>query len=148
MTNSLIVKKITLSISLLLYIGSLIYPAFCTINSCYENLGIILLFFGGIAFFQGGAGLIWLGNPILFYSWIKIKNEKKSLIGSGIATALCISFLFFKNVPNPGTCGSFLEPMPCGDLEITEIKLGYILWAASAGVLFAGNCLRFLLRKN
>lgn len=93
------------------------------------------------------AGLLWLANPVLFYSWIKIKDIKHSLIGSGFVVGLCLLFILFKKTPNPGVCGSFLEPMPCSDIEITEIKLGYVLWLLSAIVLFIGNCIRYILNK-
>lgn len=146
--NSSDIKKFTLTSSVTLYAASLVFPAYCTIYECAEHLGFILLFAGSASVLNGGAGLLWLANPIIFYSWAKIKNEKESLILSGVAAILCLSFLFFDKVPNPSSLGHFLDPTSTAKLEITKIKPGYIFWAASAVVMFIGNCLRYTFSKK
>ena len=85
-------------------------------------------------------GMVWLANPILFFSWIKFKNKPKtSLVSSIITLILMLSFLLFDEVVNN----------EAGVPEkITSIKLGYWLWVSSAFIMVIGNAFLFYKKKK
>ncbi|RYY30328.1 MAG: hypothetical protein EOP46_21490 [Sphingobacteriaceae bacterium] len=90
-----------------------------------------VLLTGWAGFYLGGPMLTWFANPLLFLSWITIYNWRPaSLITSLLATAICISFLFFNEIYNHNI--EFTG-------KITDIKLGYWLWTSSAFVMLIGN---------
>jgi len=94
------------------------------------SLGWGLLLFGwlGVPF----GYIMWLANPLLFSSWYYylFKKYDKSLIMSGIAFILMVSFLFCKEV----VVGD--SPMFA---RITGYGIGYLLWVLSSVFTITSN---------
>ena len=84
--------------------------------------------------------MIWLANPILLISWIRIKKrEKQSLIFSSISLITMLSFLLFDEI--------ILNES--GALSrITSYGLGYWLWVSSAFIMVMGNGFLFYKKKK
>ncbi len=100
------------------------------------------MIFGGFAAPEGGAPLTWLANPVLWFSWIKIKNLRLSFIGSFISTAISFTFMLFDTVKNGATCGGTDGEVSSCDTQIEGYGLGYFFWLASSIILLIGNYLR------
>lgn len=77
-----------------------------------------------------GSDKTWWVNPLLFLSWILIRNTEVSDKLSLISTILAASFLLFGSVidDEAGHCNT-----------ITSYKLGYWLWLASSLTMLIGN---------
>jgi len=126
--------------SISLYLISLTLPAFCLGQlSCDENIGIQILAFGGLVLFSDPIGLIWLANPILWLAWYLAWHRTNSFQLSTLVTILMLSFLLFQTAPNYMWCGGFLEQNTCPNMSIEHLGSGYIIWLASAIILFIGN---------
>ena len=121
-------KKILL-ISIGLFIISLTQKAYCTESLCADSLAVFIM--GPLGFAFPFATLVWLANPILLISWIKIyKNRKESLIASFLATLIALSFLLFNKIVDD-EAGHYRN--------IIGYQSGYWLWVLSSGVMFIGN---------
>lgn len=128
-----LLKKIVVAVSGLLLLVSL------TQNIYYvEGMKSSLGSFGAVAFLLGwfglyGAGISWLANPLLFFSWISIfSNIKRAKIFGLLAMLFSLSFLLFDEiVANEGGTKS----------KIVAYGIGYWFWIGSTitnffGVLF------------
>ena len=114
-------KKIFLTISVVLFITSLTQKCYCTTTACADSIMVFLL--GWAATVSGGAGFVWIANPLLFASWLLLKkNLKTSMFLSVFAALLSLSFLLFDSV---------LDNEAGQKHEITSYRPGYWLWTAS-----------------
>ena len=107
------------------------------------SYGIALVFWGALNTLDGGMGLIWLANPLLWFSWRKRSNLRLSLLTSAIATFICLSFLLFDGYTS--SCGNIWSSTTC-EVQITCYGWGYYLWIASFAVFLLGQCLKCRLR--
>jgi hypothetical protein len=137
--------KITLWISACLYTFSLFFSGFSTTDiQNNQEVGILLVLFGWYDIFGSGAGYVWLANPIIWGSWLTIRNPKKSFIFALVAFSLMLLFAFSKSVRIAEPCGSWLESSDCPEVSISDLRLGYYLWLASAVTSVFGNLFRML----
>lgn len=89
---------------------------------------------GWISVFSGTVA--WLGNPLLFASWVALFN--KALRAAGLFAAVALGFML-----------SFLLNRTIIDSEapsyarITGYGLGYWLWLSSAATVVIGTCGHF-----
>lgn len=128
-------RTVILSLSILTFIISLTQECYCTISECDDSIMAFLLGFFGIL-----SGVVsWFANPALFYSWIHIKNNKKSTRFSLLALFLAGIFLIYRKV-------GFGEARHIN--EIISYGLGYWLWLFSIGIIFFGNLLIGRKLKN
>jgi uncharacterized membrane protein len=134
-------RKKLLIFSVGIFLLSLTQKTYCTNDDCGEFWsGFLLLIFGWLGAFVGGAGVCWIANPLLILSWIFInKKIKTSIILSGISTTFTIAFLFFNEImiDEAGNYG-----------EITGYKLGYWLWNSSALLTFIGSIMILLKHER
>lgn len=132
--------RVTLVLSAIFFFISLTQMSFCTNGRC-QNDGLTNLLMGWFTVFMlYPIGIVWLANPILFFSWIKLnKKPKTSLVSSVISLILMLSFLLFDKVVN-NEAG---VPQ-----KITAIKLGYWLWVSSAFIMVIGNAFLFYKKKK
>ena len=143
MKNSIINKNIIRTTSILsvtFFLISLTQMSFCANGRC-QNDGLTNLLMGWFTIFMlYPIGMVWLANPILFFSWIIFnKKLKTSLVSSVISLLLMLSFLLFDKVVNN----------EAGIPEkITSIKLGYWLWVSSAFIMVLGNAFLFYKKKK
>ncbi len=126
-------SKLFLTISIIFFLVSLTQKAFCVNNDC-EYYGFLALIYGFFGFFDGGAGITWLANPIILVSWITF-NKKKSIYFNLAAFILGISFLFFEQILM-GTNNKYGQ--------ITNYELGYYLWLLSFLTMLIGNIFDYI----
>ena len=134
-------KKIILTISIIIYIISLTQEGFCTNIAGHCAKGFMYLLVGWLGVFMlHSPAMVWLANPILLFSWIRIKKkEKQSLIFSSISLITMLSFLLFDEI--------ILNES--GALSrITSYGLGYWLWVSSAFIMVLGNGFLFYKKKK
>lgn len=137
--------KITLWISISLYVLSLFFSGFSTSGiQKNDDIGLFLVLFGWYDVFGGNAGYTWLANPVLWGAWLVIRDPKKSFVFGLIASTIMLLFAFSRTIKSPVPCGSWLESSDCPHLTITKLYLGYYLWIASAIVSVSGNSFRIL----
>lgn len=137
--------KITLWISISLYVSSLFFPGFSTDGpQKNDDIGIILVVFGWYDVFGNGAGYVWFANPLIWFAWSTIRNPKRSVIFGLCAFTLMLLFAFSKSITRTGPCGSWLEPSDCSQVSISALHVGYYLWIASAVAFVSGNFIRIL----
>ena len=134
-------KKISLSVSILIFLLSLTQPAFYIGRSDPDgwsnSLGLLLMGWSGALF--GGAGLSWLAHPFLLLSWIFfLKKPKMSLLFNFIAIIFSASFLLFHTIISD-EAGNYSV--------ITERKTGYWLWLTSIIMLFIFNLVLLYLER-
>jgi hypothetical protein len=127
-------KKITLILSIGLYLISLTQKSYCTVvgGTCEYFTGLLNLIFGWFGIFKlHFPAFPWLANPILFISWIFFKkNPKISLILSCIVFPLMLSFLLVDEIiVNDGSTTSI----------INFYGLGYWFWVLSSFIMLIGN---------
>lgn len=143
MNNRLL--KIMLWISISLYVLSLFFSGFSTSGiQKNDDIGIFLVLFGWYDVFGSSAGYTWLANPVLWGSWLIIRDPKKAFVFGFIAITIMLLFAFSRTIKSPGPCGSWLESSDCPQVTITKLYLGYYLWLASATVSVLGNLFRIL----
>ena len=112
-----------------LFFVSLLLTAFCTNRGCRPSYEAFLS--GWLVMLDGGAGMSWLANPMLFTSWILLdKSRKNAWIFALLAVAFCFSFLSFDNV---------LENTAGHRGVIQSVNTGYWLWTASSFVTLIGT---------
>lgn len=125
----IIIRKVTLGISLSLMILSLTQKCYCTDNGCADSLAVFLS--GILGFYFSWAGLTWLANPLLILSWITFKKHTKwSTAASLFATIISLSFLFFTQIMDNE--GGYMS-------QIISYRIGYWLWVMSPIAMLLGN---------
>jgi hypothetical protein len=122
-------KPIVLSISIGLFLLSLIGNGYCTDNSCRSSGELFLM--GGIAMLTGGAAIAWLASPLLVVSWVLLTRNKKAAWLFGLAAVIsCLYFLHFKVVIDD-EAGHYRT--------IKKIGWGYWFWLASCATTCIGS---------
>jgi hypothetical protein len=124
------IKKLDVffAISIVLYLFSLTQNAFY-VNNEEEYSGYLILILGLYAFLGGGAGLSWLANIMILFSWATYK-KKVSIYFSLSALILGVSFLFFDKIIM-GTNDKYGS--------ITNYDIGYYCWILSFLTILIGN---------
>ena len=136
MTNQTL-RRITLYLSICLFLGSLTQKAYCTSDSCGDSIMVFIL--GPFAVLLGGAGFTWLANPLLIFAWIvNNKHPKMVMIASLLSTVIAISFLTFHQI---------IEDEAGNYRQIISYKLGYWLWVASAATMLFGTVVNYIRTK-
>jgi hypothetical protein len=134
-----ILQKVTVLISLALFIGSLTQPAFITEGQKYSSLLSILV---GAISILGGAGLewlTWLANPIYFISIVLfLKGDHRSISTSVLSALIAVSFLSWEKI---------LVSESGRTAFIDSFESGYFLWLASLSVLSVGVMIYFRLAR-
>jgi hypothetical protein len=144
----------TLCISIWLYIGSLFSDCFYDtpggmINKDGVHTGLELLMVGWVQMiFHGGAGFVWLANPMLFAAWKIISNKKASLILSSISFLVSLSFLFLNTIANGHSFEDGNDKTQYVDVEITGYGVGYWLWLLSSAIVCIGSIIRLKLDEQ
>ena len=137
-----LLKKITLIISILLYIVALTQESYYVnkINSDDWSNSFILLLVGWIGMIMGGgAAICWLANPLIFLSWLLIfRKIKIAIVSSIISFILSFLFLFSENV--------ITSEAPTFS-KITDYKMGYWLWLSSISIFSVGTITIFIFEK-
>jgi hypothetical protein len=140
-------KLFTLSIVIIIFILSLTLDAVRV--EIYENYefstkalsALDLFLIGPIAFIGGGffETLIWIANPLLFFSlFFFLKDKKAGIITLTIGLILVINFRFWKTI---------LKNEGGGLYNIKSFETGYYLWL-SCFILLLLLLLLLLLSKN
>lgn len=136
-----LIKILTITISGFLLLLSLNNNAYY-IKNMQDSLGS----FGLVAFLLGwmnlfGAGICWLANPFLIFSWIfqMSGSKKNSFILAILALFFSLLFLLFGNV---------LVNEAGQHSEITSYGIGYWLWLGSCGINFIGTLAVYFWSKE
>jgi len=128
------IKIITIVLSLLLFGISLTQNAIVkNYNDEISSVSSLEFFFMGSTAFIGGGLLeqiIWLANPLSLFAIIYLlKDNRKTIILSLIASVLAISFSFWSEILGAES-GSMAK--------IVSLELGYYLWLSSILILTTG----------
>jgi hypothetical protein len=113
--------------SILLFIASLPFKAYCTGAECREGYILLLVGWLGIVDLRHPANLTWFANPLILFVWIlTAANSAKARSFSLICLGIAASFIFAENVligasANGSTTTSFS----------IDRRFGYWLWLAS-----------------
>jgi hypothetical protein len=142
------IRKVFHWTSIILYIISMTQVGY------YDNhgdgngmVGIVLLLLGWMLIFSGGTGIVWLANPILWYSWAVRSNLKNSFWSS--FAAFLIALVFLTGVVTDGSTSIHMDlPTTSYDTKIIKYGLGYRLWLLSTAVWFIGNFYLLLSSKS
>jgi len=126
-------KKITLYVSIGLFLLSLVCPCFDTGKDVGDwGQGATLLIMGTFWFIYPIPYGIWLANPALLFSWIFISRKPVlSFTLSLLASVLALCFLLCKELMTDES-GSNYTPL-------IAHKIGYWLWLASMATMLFGN---------
>lgn len=140
-SSYLSLSKVTLVISVSLYLVSLTQQGYCISGACGNHWsGISLVSMGAIGGIMSLAGLTWYANPALWAAWSQISNKpKRALIFSLIGTLLAASFLLATEI-------SDIKPNITS--YITGYQTGYWLWLASMGTMLIGSLTTYLVAKT
>ncbi|MEZ0184174.1 hypothetical protein AB9T89_18150 [Flavobacterium oncorhynchi] len=134
MMDSKQIKFLTIGLSLLIFGISLTQNALVVNynNEIRVSSSLDYLLMGAIAFLGGGLleQIIWLANPLSFFAIrFLIKNDKRAILLSLIASGLAILFSFWTQI-----LGAESGAMA----KIVSFELGYYLWLASILILTIG----------
>ena len=136
-----LIKILTITISGFLLLLSLNNDAYY-IKNRQDSLGS----FGLIAFLLGwmnlfGAGICWLANPFLMFSWIfqMSGSKKNSFVLAILALFFSLLFLLFGNI---------LVNEAGQHSEITNYGTGYWLWLGSCGINLIGTLTVYFWSKE
>lgn len=128
------IKFTTIGLSLLVFAISLTQNALVVNynNEIKTSSSLEYLFIGSVAFMGGGLleEIIWLASPLCLLAIVfMIKDDKRAVLVSLIASALAISFSFWNEIlgAESGTMA-----------KIVSFELGYYLWLASILILTIG----------
>ncbi len=134
------VARITLVMSMALYLAALTQECYCTSQVCGGHwAGVSILALGAIGGIMSLAGLTWYANPLLWVAWSLLnKQPKKAMIFSFIATITSAGFMLFNEIT---------DITPGRSAFITEYRIGYWLWLASMVTMAAGSVLVYLSGK-
>jgi hypothetical protein len=133
------IKFTTIGLSLLVFAISLTQNAL-VVNYNNERKtasSLEYLFIGSIAFMGGGLleEIIWLASPLCLLAIVfMMKDDKRAVLVSLIASALAISFSFWNEIlgAESGTMA-----------KIVSFELGYYLWLASILILTIGILIHY-----
>jgi hypothetical protein len=131
------IKTQILFLSVFLFAISLTQDAISFANESQSHSSLLMLVFGALAILGGGFSewLIWLANPIYFFSlFLMYQEDKKSIFFAWISFALAFSFSFWKEILN-NEAGSMAI--------ISSLNTGYYLWVGSMLVLGIGGLVYF-----
>lgn len=133
------IKFTTIGLSLLVFAISLTQNALVVNynNEIKTASSLEYLFIGSIAFMGGGLleEIIWLASPLCLLAIVfMIKDDKRAVLVSLIASALAISFSFWNEIlgAESGTMA-----------KIVSFELGYYLWLASILILTIGILIHY-----
>lgn len=133
------IKFATIGLSLLVFAISLTQNALVVNynNEIKTASSLEYLFIGSIAFMGGGLleEIIWLASPLCLLAIVfMIKDDKRAVLVSLIASALAISFSFWNEIlgAESGTMA-----------KIISFELGYYLWLASILILTIGILIHY-----
>ena len=135
-TTEQLIKWLTLTISVALFVFSMTQYAYCTLadkkGDCTEALSLLLV--GGLGIFMGEmASISWLANLTLSATWVLIFTAPKFALITSVATLLLIlMFLTFDNV---------LINEAGGKSVIVSYGAGYWLWVLSSAFTVVGSIL-------
>ncbi|MFH7002880.1 hypothetical protein [Flavobacterium bizetiae] len=133
------IKFTTIGLSLLVFAISLTQNALVVNynNEIKTASSLEYLFIGSIAFMGGGLleEIIWLASPLCLLAIVlMIKDDKRAVLVSLIASALAISFSFWNEIlgAESGTMA-----------KIVSFELGYYLWLSSILILTIGILIHY-----
>ena len=133
------IKFTTIGLSLLIFAISLTQNALVVNynNEIKTASSLEYLFIGSIAFMGGGLleEIIWLASPLCLLAIVfMIKDDKRAVLVSLIASALAISFSFWNEIlgAESGTMA-----------KIVSFELGYYLWLSSILILTIGILIHY-----
>lgn len=133
------IKFTTIGLSLLVFAISLTQNALVVNynNEIKTSSSLEYLFIGSVAFMGGGLleEIIWLASPLCLLAIVfMIKDDKRAVLVSLIASALAISFSFWNEIlgAESGTMA-----------KIVSFELGYYLWLASILILTIGILIHY-----
>lgn len=133
------IKFTTIGLSLLVFAISLTQNALVVnYNDEIKTASSLeYLFIGSIAFMGGGLleEIIWLASPLCLLAIVfMMKDDKRAVLVSLIASALAISFSFWNEIlgAESGTMA-----------KIVSFELGYYLWLASILILTIGILIHY-----
>jgi hypothetical protein len=136
--NSKEIKFITIGLSLLVLGISLSQNAIIVDYIEIKAASSLDYFFmGSIAFLGGGLfeQIIWLANPLcLLAIRFMIKDDKRAVLLSLIASALAISFYFWTEI---------LSAESGAMAKIISFEVGYYLWVSSIVILTIGILINY-----
>jgi hypothetical protein len=126
-------RKFYVLVSLIIYIISLTQTAISSNDLEDKTLsGIATLIMGGLSILGGGVleWLIWLANPLYFFSvFLFLKSKNSAKIFSIVSTAIALSFATWNEI-------LVSESARLG--KIDSLGLGYWLWVISMIILAIG----------
>ena len=126
-------RKFYVLVSLFIYIISLTQTAISSNDLEDKTLsGIAALIMGGLSILGGGVleWLIWLANPLYFFSiFLFLKSKNSAKIFSIVSTAIALSF---------ATWNEILASESARLGKIDSLGLGYWLWVISMIILAIG----------
>jgi hypothetical protein len=134
------VARVTLIISVALYVAALTQECYCTSMACGGHWsGFFVLIMGAIGGIMSLAGLTWYANPLLWVAWSQVnKSPKRALAFSFAAAIVAASFLLFTQIT---------DITPGHSAYITAYRLGYWLWLASAITMAVGSTVVYLTSR-
>jgi hypothetical protein len=143
------IRRITLFLSILLFIISLTQKAYCTADCTHSAVALFMGWLGlfteigslfnwmmnfsdkNSTFPEGlGSTVSWLANPLLFSGWlIAARNASMAVRLSALAMVLALSFLLFDKIIG-NEAGHYHQ--------INSVHAGYWLWITSIAAMVAG----------
>ncbi len=121
--------KSALAISIVLYIASLKFDAFCvaSLSNCYPGWQALILGPVALVFEPAEASVAWFANLLLIPTWlVMVVGDRRLTLGLGIAALTVAStFMLVKTfVDNEGAVAN----------PIVRLGAGYWLWLGSIAV--------------
>ena len=126
----IILVRLIMLFSLLLFAASLPLNCFTLDNHHNGNQGFLLLITGWVGLLAGVP--VWLANPAIALSWVTLLHRRTrfaSVICAIVAFFIALSFLLIAEM-HVGTSGN--------PKEITQYGPGYWTWIASIGTMVVG----------
>ena len=133
-------EKTLIILSALFFIIAMTQECFCVLpKPCV--MGYMNFFFGWFGVLAADpASFVWIANPLLFASWVKIKKSTRiAFILSIISLTIMVSFLF---------AGEIIVSESGSLQKIISIKIGYWLWVFSAFTMVIGNTVLYFIKKK
>jgi hypothetical protein len=137
--NKKIVKGVIFS-SISFFIIAMTQECFCVLpKPCV--MGYMSFLFGWLGVLAADpASFVWIANPLLFASWVKIKKSTRmTFILSVLSLIIMVSFLF---------AGEIIVSESGSLQKIISIKLGYWLWVLSAFIMVIGNGVLYYIKRK
>ena len=127
-------------LSISFFIIALTQECFCVFpKPCV--MGYMSFLFGWLGVLAADpASFVWIANPLLFASWVKIrKSTRISFVLSILSLIIMVSFLF---------AGKIIVSESGSLQEINSIKIGYWLWVLSAFTMIIGNGFLYYMKRK